>query len=108
MLPACLGYLPTSRPAPRSWRMAVSSIDPARCARLMVRTYGLIVGALSVLIAVLFARMNNSNYAEAKPQPLRAFQIVYILTIVFVGARIGRVTMRCHDRLSMCLLTWRS
>jgi hypothetical protein len=55
---------------------------------------GLIVGGLSTLIALLFARIDMSSYAVAKLQPLRAFQIVYIITILFVGATIGRIALK--------------
>lgn len=55
---------------------------------------GLIVGALSISIAVLFARMDMANYAVAKLQPLRVFQTVYVLTILFVGAILGRFALK--------------
>jgi len=50
---------------------------------------GLVVGGLSILIASLFARVGMSSYAVARLQPLRAFQIVYFIVIIFVGALLG-------------------
>lgn len=55
---------------------------------------GLIVGGLSILIASLFARMDMPGYAVAKLQPLRAYQIVDVITILLVGAMLGRFVLK--------------
>ena len=55
---------------------------------------GLIIGVLSTGIALLFARLDMSSYAVAKLQPLRALQIVYFVTIIFVGAMLGRFVLK--------------
>lgn len=54
---------------------------------------GLVVGTLSIFIAILFARMDMSSYVVARLQPLRVFQIIYCVTILFVGAFIGRIVL---------------
>ena len=55
---------------------------------------GLIVGALSIVIAVLFARGAMSRYTVAKLQPLRVFQTVYVITIISVGAFLGESLLK--------------
>ena len=51
---------------------------------------GLIVGLLSIVVVVLFARVAMSCYAVAKLQPLRVFQTVYVITIISIGALISQ------------------
>lgn len=54
----------------------------------------LIVGGLSILVALLFARAGLSSYAVARLQPLRVFQTIYVITIVMVGAALGRLVLQ--------------
>lgn len=77
--------------------LAVFRVAPPQLHSNAVKSFaqmGLIVGALSMPIAVLFARMDMACYAVAKLQPLRAFQTVYVLTIMFVGAILGRFALK--------------
>jgi hypothetical protein len=54
----------------------------------------LVMGVLAVIVALLFARAGVLNYAVARLQPLRVFQIVYVLTLLIVGAALGRHVFR--------------
>lgn len=71
----------------RLWRLFNETV---KCFAQM----GLIIGALSTGIALLFARLHMSSYTVAKLQPLRVLQIVYLVTIIFVGAILGRFALR--------------
>jgi hypothetical protein len=69
--------------------IALQSASPShRAARALART-ALVAGSVAILVAVLFARANAPTYAVARLQPLRIFQIVYILMILAVGATLG-------------------
>jgi hypothetical protein len=46
-------------------------------------------GVTVLLISVLFARINAANYMVARLQPLRAFQLVYVVMILMLGASAG-------------------
>ncbi len=50
---------------------------------------GLRVGILAALIALLFAQESYPTHLVARLQPLREFQIVYILMILLLGAQLG-------------------
>ena len=50
---------------------------------------GLLLGLISLLIALLFAHESYATHLVARLQPLRAFQIVYELMILLLGAWLG-------------------
>jgi hypothetical protein len=54
----------------------------------------LAVGTTSWLIAVLFARAAAPTHLIARLQPLRAFQIVYLVLILALGATLGERLLR--------------
>jgi hypothetical protein len=47
------------------------------------------VGVTACLIAILFARVAAATHPVARLQPLRAFQIVYMILILGLGAKLG-------------------
>lgn len=53
----------------------------------------LYVGVLALLFAVLFARTDNS-FLLARLQPLRAFQLIYILFFLLLGSVLGDYILR--------------
>ncbi len=55
---------------------------------------GLVAGGIAIVIAVLFARAGMASYAVARLQPLRVFQIIYVLTIIMVGAALGELALK--------------
>jgi hypothetical protein len=59
-----------------------------RTGRTLART-GAVAGTVAIGVAVLFARANAPNYLVARLQPLRIFQIIYILMILALGAALG-------------------
>ena len=52
------------------------------------------VGATSCLIAALFARATAATHLIARLQPLRAFQIVYLVLTLTLGATLGERLLR--------------
>ena len=53
-----------------------------------------IAGSVAVIVASLFARTDSRTYLIARLQPLRIFQLVYILMILAVGAILGDRLLR--------------
>jgi hypothetical protein len=65
------------------------------------------VGALAFLAAVCFARASAATHLIARMQPLRAFQIVYLIMVLFLGAKLGEVVLRRNPWrwvAALCLL----
>jgi hypothetical protein len=53
-----------------------------------------VAGTIAVIIASLFARTSSPTYIVARLQPLRLFQLVYILMILTIGAFLGNRLLR--------------
>jgi hypothetical protein len=52
------------------------------------------VGATAVVIALLFARAGAATHLVARMQPLRAFQVVYLVMTLILGAHLGEQVLR--------------
>ncbi|WP_051979713.1 hypothetical protein [Edaphobacter aggregans] len=61
--------------------------DSARAALTLM---ALVTGSIAIVIAVVFARAESATHIVARLQPLRIFQQVYIVMILFVGAALAR------------------
>ena len=48
-----------------------------------------VLGTTAILVAVLFARPDSATHLIARLQPLRAFQIVYLVMILALGGFVG-------------------
>ncbi|MCU1322908.1 MAG: hypothetical protein JWM43_2557 [Acidobacteriaceae bacterium] len=66
------------------WRPAAGDDS----ARGLART-GTVAASVAILVALLFARTTAPTYLVARLQPLRIFQIVYVLMILALGAMLG-------------------
>jgi len=51
-------------------------------------------GATALLVAILFARTSLTTHLVARMQPLRAFQVVYLILFLLLGARLGERVMQ--------------
>jgi hypothetical protein len=51
-------------------------------------------GATAVVVAMLFAREGASVHQVARLQPLRIFQLIYVVMILLVGAALGERVLR--------------
>ena len=58
-------------------------------ARATLAQMGLAVGAIAVIVAAIFAREGAATHLVARLQPLRVFQQVYVVMILFVGAALA-------------------
>jgi len=67
------------------WRSRRSD-DRARAALAQM---GLAVGLIAVVVAAIFAREGAATHLVARLQPLRVFQQVYVVMILFVGAALA-------------------
>jgi hypothetical protein len=52
------------------------------------------VGVTASLVALLFARSGAATHLVARMQPLRAFQIVYLVMVLVLGAKLGDWLLR--------------
>jgi len=79
--------------APEMWdRAAVDSTlrtPAAALARMAVA-----VGATAWMVALLFARTGAPTHLVARMQPLRTFQIVYLVLLLVLGAKLGQLVLR--------------
>ena len=54
----------------------------------------LVAGSAACLVAVLLARAGASTHLVARLQPLRIFQIVYLVMVLMLGAKLGDCVLR--------------
>ena len=55
---------------------------------------GVASGVTACLVAVLFSRGTAATHMVARLQPLRAFQTVYLLMVLMLGAKLGEAFLR--------------
>jgi hypothetical protein len=56
-----------------------------------------VAAGLSALVtAMLFARMSSASYVVARLQPLRVFQLIYIVMILAIGIFLGERVLKQH------------
>jgi hypothetical protein len=54
----------------------------------------LVVGTTAWVVAMLFARTGAATHLVARLQPLRAFQVVYLVMVLMLGAMLGKHMLR--------------
>ncbi|HEU4634908.1 MAG TPA: hypothetical protein VFS41_01935 [Edaphobacter sp.] len=57
--------------------------------RVALARMSITAGVASVLVSLLFARSDSASLIVARLQPLRVFQVIYTVMILFVGARLS-------------------
>jgi hypothetical protein len=72
---------------------AVASRYKSEMMCLISRTVAL-ASAVSIVIAMTFARVSSDSYAVARLQPLRIFQFIYLILLVMLGAFLGAKLLR--------------
>jgi len=80
-------WTPSRRTAPHS------SLQPNGAQQVLART-AVAVGVTAFLVALLFARAGAPTHLVARMQPLRAFQIVYLMLVLLLGAKLGEYALR--------------
>ena len=63
-------------------------------ARVGLARMAMIAGALAAIVAMLFARMGSATHLVARLQPLRTFQLVYVVMILTLGAWLGEQVLK--------------
>jgi type IV secretory pathway VirB2 component (pilin) len=76
--------------APR--QPARTSLSPP--AQLALAQMAIVAGALAFLIAVVFSHASAPNHLVARMQPLRVFQVVYLVMVLLLGAKLGDLVLR--------------
>ena len=66
----------------------------AAVVRALLARAAVVGGAAAMLVATVFARAELSTHLVARLQPLRMFQMVYVVMIVVVGAELGERVLR--------------
>jgi hypothetical protein len=96
-----MGGMKSAPSIPRSlrngWELASQlgrTGDGANGASRALARMAIAVGATSCLIALTFARAASATHLIARLQPLRAFQIVYLILILTLGAQLGERILR--------------
>ena len=63
--------------------------------RIVLARMAVVIGCTATIVALLFARVGLATHLVARLQPLRVFQLVYVVMILAVGAELaGRVLKR--------------
>lgn len=66
----------------------------ANDARRSLTQMAVALGATAWFIAMLFSRAGTATHLIARMQPLRIFQIVYLIMVLMLGATLGRFVLR--------------
>ncbi len=62
--------------------------------RQALASMAILSGVTAIALSLVFAHTNSASYAIARLQPLRAFQLVYGVMILFLGAALGKHLLR--------------
>jgi hypothetical protein len=62
--------------------------------RVGLARMAVVSGVMAVTVAALFARVGLATHSVARLQPLRIFQLVYVVMILVVGAGLGERVLR--------------
>lgn len=63
-------------------------------AKVALARMAVVCGAVGAAVAVLFARPGLATHMVARLQPLRIFQVVYLVMILFVGATLAELVLQ--------------
>jgi len=88
--PVILLLFSRKKPVPPTHARSLPTNDPPQALARMA----IAIGAISGVIALLFSRSAAATHEIARLQPLRAFQIVYLVMILILGAQFGERLLR--------------
>jgi hypothetical protein len=69
--------------------VATARRDEGDEARIVLARMAMVVGGIATAVAMLFARVGLTTHLVARLQPLRVFQLVYVVMILAVGAELA-------------------
>lgn len=78
----------------RSRRAKQHSSMPENSSQQSLARMAVVVGVTAVLVALLFAHAAAPTHLVARMQPLRAFQVVYLVMVLILGAKLGEYVLR--------------
>jgi len=64
--------------------------------RTVLARMALVIGTTAMVVALLFAREGLASHLVARLQPLRVFQLVYVVMILVLGAEVAKHMLRRH------------
>jgi hypothetical protein len=67
-------------------------------ARVGLARMAVVAGVTATLVAMLFARTGMATHLVARMQPLRIFQVVYVVMILVLGAVVGERVLQRRPR----------
>jgi hypothetical protein len=76
--------------------VATARRDEGDEARIVLARMAVVVGGIATVVAVLFARVGLTTHLVARLQPLRVFQLVYVVMILAVGAELAERVLQRH------------
>jgi hypothetical protein len=65
-------------------------------ARVALARMAVVSGVTAIVVAMLFARVESVSYLVARLQPLRVFQLVYVVMILSLGAGLAKQILQRH------------
>lgn len=63
-------------------------------ARVALARMAVVSGTTAIVVAMLFARVGSASYLVARLQPLRIFQLVYVVMILLLGAGLAKQVLQ--------------
>jgi hypothetical protein len=76
--------------------VAVKRRNEPEVAKIALARMAVTAGVMASIVAMVFARPGLSSHALARLQPLRLFQLVYVLMILIIGATVGHRFLQRH------------
>jgi hypothetical protein len=67
-----------------AWKDRRDNTDRSKLSRM-----GLVTGSAAMIVAAIFARTGAATHLVARLQPMRVFQLIYVVMILFVGAALA-------------------
>ena len=64
--------------------------------RTAIAQMAIAAGFSGIVAALLFARTSSASYAVARLQPLRVFQLIYVIMILAIGIFVGEQVLKQH------------
>jgi hypothetical protein len=76
------------------WVVAAGRSQGSDATRVSLARVAVAAGVTATVVAMLFARAGAGVHQVARLQPLRIFQLIYVVMILFVGATLGEGVLR--------------
>ena len=78
--------------------VALKRLNDVEATKIALARMAVTSGMMAIIVAVVFARPGLSSHAVARLQPLRLFQLVYVVMILVIGATLGQRLLQRRAR----------